>query len=56
VLDFAGLSQPMNNSNAIVLPISADGRIEVTVNGGPTGGGLPVTELRGVVSGYYVGD
>ncbi|MFK7920234.1 MAG: carboxypeptidase-like regulatory domain-containing protein [Ilumatobacter sp.] len=54
VLNFANLANPMNNSNGIVLPVAPSGEIVVGVNGGPTGSGLSVTEIRGVVTGYYV--
>lgn len=53
VLNFADLATPTSNSNAVVLPVSSDGKIDVTVNGGPTGAGLPVTHIRGVITGYY---
>ena len=53
VVNFARLSPPMNNSNAIVLPVSDDGKIAVSINGGPSAIGLPVTDIRGVITGYY---
>ncbi len=53
VLNFANLTPPMNNSNAVVIPVDGNGRMTVTVNGGPTAAGSPVTDIRGVITGYY---
>lgn len=53
VLNFANLSPSMNNSNAVVMPLSSAGAIDVFVNGGPQGAGLPVAHIRGVITGYY---
>ena len=54
VLNFAPLTDPMNNSNAIAVPVTFGGGLVVVVNGGPSGVGQPVADIRGVVSGYYV--
>lgn len=47
------LDPAMNNSNAVVVPLDDEGRIDVNVNGGVANAGLPVTHIRGVVLGYY---
>lgn len=52
VLNFANLSPAMNNSNAVVVPLSELGAVDVFVNS-PQSVGLPVTEVRGVILGYY---
>lgn len=51
VVNFAPIST--NNSNAVVVPISADGRLDVAANGG-TGMTAPLVEVRGVILGYYL--
>ena len=53
LLNFGPLVPPMNNSNAVVVPLDADGRIDVFVNVEDTLDGQPVTHVRGVVLGYY---
>ncbi len=54
VLNFAGLTPPMNNANAVPVQLSAAGAIDVFVNGGAAGAGSDLTHVRGVVLGYYV--
>jgi hypothetical protein len=52
ILNFAPLSPAMNNSNAVVVPLSALGSLDVFVNTGPTD--IPdATHVRGVILGYY---
>lgn len=53
MLNFANLTPNMNNSNALVVEVSNSGEINVSVNAGNTPAGLPVTHVRGVISGYY---
>lgn len=53
VLNFAALSPSMNNANAVPIPLSAAGSIDVFVNGGPVPDGTPLTHVRGVVLGYF---
>ena len=53
LLNFAQLQPAMNNSNAVVVPLDSEGRLDVRVNGGPTGVGVLITHIRGVVLGYY---
>lgn len=53
VLNFAALDPAMNNSNAVVVPLDAQGRLDVTVNGGASGVGIELSHVRGVVLGYY---
>jgi hypothetical protein len=52
VLNFAPTSPAMNNSNAVVVPLSAAGQIDLFVNAPPAAGG-PTTHARGVVLGYF---
>ena len=54
VLNFGALVPKMNNSNAVVVPVSADGEIDLFMNGGPQGVGSPIADVRGTVTGYYV--
>lgn len=53
VLNFRDLTPAMNNSNAVVVPISADGQISVFVNGGNVPVGTPLANVRGVLLGYF---
>lgn len=53
VLNFNGLTPAMNNSNAVIVPLSSSGELTVNVNGGPFGVGVPLAEIRGVVLGYF---
>lgn len=53
VLNFAALSPAMNNANAVPVPLSTLGQIDVFVNAGSTPAGTPVTHVRGVILGYY---
>lgn len=52
VLNFADLDPKMNNSNAVVVPLSAGGELSVDVN---TGGAdvAGATDIRGVIYGYF---
>ncbi|MFK7920232.1 MAG: hypothetical protein AB8G14_19320 [Ilumatobacter sp.] len=43
----------MNNANAVVVPLDSAGLQRVRVHGGPVGVGVPLTQVRGVVFGYY---
>ena len=52
VLLFRPLVPDMNNSNAVVVPLSATGRLDLFVNA-PANDGNPTVEARGVVLGYY---
>ncbi len=52
VLNFAPLSPAMNNSNAVVVPLSAAGQMDLFVNT-RNNDGSPSTHARGVVLGYY---
>lgn len=54
VLNFAALSPAMNNANAVPVELSPTGQLDVFVNGGPNGGGVDRTHIRGVVLGYYI--
>lgn len=51
VVNFAPLSPAMNNSNAVIVPISALGQLDVTANLGAIVG-VPGVEVRGVILGY----
>lgn len=51
VVNFASLTPKMNNSNAVIVPISALGQLDVTANLGLVTG-VPGVEVRGVVLGY----
>ena len=53
VLNYRNLAPAMNNSNAVIVPLDAAGRIDVIANGGSPGLGQPSTDLRGVVTGYF---
>ena len=53
LLNFGNLDPAMNNSNAVVVPLNAEGEIDVRVNGGLAGAGIPLAHVRGVVLGYY---
>ncbi len=52
VLNFAPTSPAMNNSNAVVVPLSAAGRLDLFTNAPPAGGG-DATHARGVILGYF---
>lgn len=52
VLNFAS-SPPWNNSNAVAIPLDALGRMDVFANGGPIPDGTPMTNVRGVILGYF---
>ena len=53
VLNFAPLVPAMNNSNAVVVPLDASGRIDLFVNA-PSNDGNPTVHARGVILGFYV--
>ena len=53
LLNYRDLSPAMNNSNAVSVPLSNDGKMSVFVNGG--GSMAPGTDIRGVIVGYYLG-
>ncbi len=50
-MNFNALSQPMNNSNAVVVEVNA-GQIDLFTNA-PDNAGNPTTHARGVILGYY---
>jgi hypothetical protein len=52
VLNFKNLSPALNNSNAVVVPLSAIGDMDVFVNA-PTKFGFPTVHARGIIVGYY---
>ncbi len=52
VLNFAPLTPAMNNSNAVVVPVSAAGSLDLFVNA-PANDGQPTVQARGVILGYY---
>ncbi len=52
VLNFASLTPPLNNSNAIVVPLSSTGQIDLYTNTWANNGS-PTTHARGVILGYY---
>ena len=52
ILNFAALNPALNNSNAVVVPLS-NGKLDISANGGPSGAGQPIAEVRGVVLGYF---
>ncbi len=52
VLNFAPTSPAMNNSNAVVVPLSAVGQLDLFTNA-PLAGGGSATHARGVVLGYF---
>ena len=54
IVNFAPLVPAMNNSNAVVVPLSASGTMDVSANGGASGVGLDLADVRGVVLGYFV--
>lgn len=53
VVNFAPTSPAMNNSNAVVVPLSADGEIDLFVNS-PSRQGQDAAHVRGVVLGFYI--
>lgn len=53
VLNFGPTTPAMNNSNAVMVPLSAEGRIELYVNA-PVDG-IETVHARGVVVGYFGG-
>lgn len=52
VVNFQLLSPTMNNSNAVVVPLSALGQMDLGVNTA-SNNGAPTTHARAVVLGYY---
>ncbi len=52
VVNFASLAPPLNNSNAVVVPLSPQGTIDLFVNTA-SNDGSPVVHARGIVLGYY---
>ncbi len=52
VLNFAPLNPAMNNSNAVVVPVSTAGEIDLFINAPSAAGGSAV-HARGVILGYY---
>lgn len=53
ILNYDALTPAMNNANAVVVPLNANGELDLFTNGGPTGNGLASTHVRGVILGYY---
>ncbi|MCP3909878.1 MAG: hypothetical protein GY713_02890 [Actinomycetia bacterium] len=52
VLNFSPLVPRMDNSNAVIIPVSAKGELDVAANAGAGNQGLPTTHTRAVVLGY----
>lgn len=52
VLTFQNLVPAMNNSNAVVVPLDAAGKLDLFVNT-PGNAGVPTVHVRGVILGYY---
>ena len=52
VLNFANVSPAMNNSNAVVVPVDANGNMDLFVNA-PGNVGNATVHARGVILGYY---
>ncbi|MEM9563103.1 MAG: hypothetical protein AAGA93_10820 [Actinomycetota bacterium] len=52
VLNFAPTSPAMNNSNAVVVPLSTAGQLSLFTNAPPASGG-DATHARGVILGYF---
>ena len=52
VVNFNTVSPPLNNSNAVVVPLSGSGQIDLFVNTG-SNDGTPTVHARGVVLGYF---
>lgn len=52
VLNFAPLSVAMNNSNAVVVPLSELGQLDLYTNA-PSNNSNPTVDVRGVILGYY---
>ncbi|MFK7920235.1 MAG: reprolysin-like metallopeptidase [Ilumatobacter sp.] len=52
VLNFRDLSPATNNSNAVPVPISSGGELDVFVNSN-VADGTPLTNVRGVLLGFY---
>lgn len=52
VVNFANLTPAANNSNAVVVPLSGSGQMDLFVNA-PSAGNNPTLHVRGVVLGYY---
>ncbi|MCP3992696.1 MAG: hypothetical protein GY724_26740 [Actinomycetia bacterium] len=52
VVNYAPLTPPMNNANAVVIPLSTAGQLDLFVNT-HTNDGTPSTHARGVILGYY---
>ena len=55
VLNFNALTPAMNNSNAVPVPLSADGELDVFVNTGASDLS-GATHIRGVILGYFTTD
>lgn len=54
VLNFNNVTPKMNNANAVVVPVSPSGEIDLEVNAGSfTPVGTEINEARGVVLGYF---
>ena len=52
VLNFNNLTPPVNNSNAVVVPLDASGNLDLFINSPPNTGN-PTVHARGVILGYY---
>ncbi len=52
VLNFAPTTPAMNNSNAVVVPLSASGQLDLFTNA-PSAAGGATTHARGIILGYY---
>ena len=56
VLNFNNVTPKMNNANAVVVPLSTAGQLDLEVNAGTfTPDDTPIAQARGVILGYYIG-
>ncbi|MCP4965048.1 MAG: hypothetical protein GY926_07415 [bacterium] len=53
VVNYGPLAPSMNNSNAVVIPLSTAGQFDLYINTNTNDGTTPSTHARGVVLGYY---
>ena len=52
VVNFSVQTPGLNNANAIIVPVSTAGELTIEVNAGPTGIGLPTTNIVVTAIGY----
>ena len=53
VVNFANLAAAMNNSNSVIVPLSAVGQMDIFTNVFAADANLPSAQTRGVVLGYF---